>query len=161
MRILLPALTALALALPLGSAVAAPGHAAGEGHDEVTFGEPGDPSQPARLVPVTMRETDDGKMIFAPDSVTVQEGEQVRFKLTNRGQLEHEFVLGTPESLEEHAEMMAQMPEMEHADPNSARLDVGETGEVVWRFTEAGEVQFACLIPGHLESGMVGKVVVD
>ena len=30
----------------------------------------------------------------------------------------------------------------------------------VWRFTKTGEFEFACLIPGHLEAGMHGKIIV-
>ena len=29
---------------------------------------------------------------------------------------------------------------------------------MVWQFTQAGTVDFACTVPGHLEAGMVGKV---
>jgi uncharacterized cupredoxin-like copper-binding protein len=29
-----------------------------------------------------------------------------------------------------------------------------------WQFTRAGEFFYACLIPGHFEAGMVGKVTV-
>ena len=49
---------------------------------------------------------------------------------------------------------------MEHDEPNMAHVKPGATGEIVWQFTKAGEFQFACLIPGHFEAGMVGKVVV-
>jgi uncharacterized cupredoxin-like copper-binding protein len=34
------------------------------------------------------------------------------------------------------------------------------TGEVFWRFTRAGRFVFACLIPGHLEKGMIGSIIV-
>ena len=49
---------------------------------------------------------------------------------------------------------------MEHADANMAHVKPGAKGEIVWQFTKAGEYQFACLIPGHYEAGMIGKVVV-
>jgi uncharacterized cupredoxin-like copper-binding protein len=75
------------------------------------FGEPGDDKAPVRVVEVSMREGD-GKMLFAPDVVTVTKGEQIRFRLKNEGELEHEFVLGTPEEIAEHAEMMRTMPEL-------------------------------------------------
>ena len=39
-------------------------------------------------------------------------------------------------------------------------LKPGQRGGLVWQFGEAGTVDFACLIPGHLEAGMVGKVAV-
>jgi uncharacterized cupredoxin-like copper-binding protein len=34
------------------------------------------------------------------------------------------------------------------------------TDELVWRFSKEGRFVFACLIPGHLEKGMIGTVVV-
>ncbi len=70
------------------------------------------------------------------------------------------MVLGTTAELKEHAELMKRFPEMEHADANMAHVAPGASGDIVWQFTQAGEYQFACLIPGHYEAGMVGKVVV-
>jgi uncharacterized cupredoxin-like copper-binding protein len=31
---------------------------------------------------------------------------------------------------------------------------------MVWQFTKAGEFYYACLIPGHIEAGMIGKIKV-
>lgn len=123
------------------------------------FGEPGDDKAPVRVVEISMREGD-GKMLFAPDVVTVSKGEQVRFQLKNEGEVEHEFVLGTPEEIAEHAEMMRAMPDMKHADPNAKRLGPKASGEIIWKFTTTGAFDFACLIPGHMEAGMKGKIVV-
>lgn len=131
----------------------------GSGHASAA-GVPGDPATQARTMEISMREGD-GKMLFAPDVITVAKGEQVRFKLVNDGELEHEFVLGTKEEIEEHAEMMRAMPEMAHDDPNAVRLQPKATDNIVWKFTTAGEFEFACLIPGHREAGMVGKVIVE
>ena len=33
-------------------------------------------------------------------------------------------------------------------------------GEIVWKFNRAGTFEFACLIPGHFQAGMVGRVIV-
>jgi uncharacterized cupredoxin-like copper-binding protein len=123
------------------------------------FGEPGDVNAPARIVEISMREGD-GKMMFAPDVVTVAKGEQVRFHIKNEGDLDHEFVLGTAEGIKEHAEMMKSMPDMQHDDPNAKRLGPKTSGDIVWKFTNEGEFDFACLIPGHIDVGMKGKIVV-
>ena len=48
---------------------------------------------------------------------------------------------------------------MMHDDPNSVLLEPGKTGEVIWTFSEATEVGFACNVPGHRNAGMVGIVV--
>lgn len=152
---------ALAGALTLASAgaFAAPG-AAGHGHaDEYAFGREGDPSKPARVVEVTMLEGD-GTMLFEPPLVEVERGEQIRFVLANAGALDHEFVIGTVEENRKHAEMMMKFPEMEHDDPNSRRLHAEHHGDLLWQFTEAGDFEFACLIPGHLAAGMRGTIVV-
>lgn len=122
-------------------------------------GVPGDPNAPTRTIEIAMREGD-GKMLFAPNTIDVTVGEQVRFKLVNEGEVEHEFVLGTPQEITEHAEMMQAMPDMKHSDPNAARLQPKATSDIVWKFTSAGAFEFACLIPGHREVGMVGRVVV-
>jgi uncharacterized cupredoxin-like copper-binding protein len=36
----------------------------------------------------------------------------------------------------------------------------GKSGEMGWRFTKAGEFFYGCLVPGHFEAGMVGKIKV-
>jgi uncharacterized cupredoxin-like copper-binding protein len=100
-------------------------------------------------------------MRFLPDSIRVKRGETIRFIVRNTGKVKHEMVLGTIKELKEHAELMRKFPEMEHADPNQVSVDPGMTGELVWQFTTAGTFDFACLVPGHFESGMVGKVRVS
>jgi len=47
---------------------------------------------------------------------------------------------------------------MEHNDPNSALLEPGKSAEIVWHFAQAGELEFACNVPGHYAAGMVGKI---
>jgi uncharacterized cupredoxin-like copper-binding protein len=122
-------------------------------------GEPGNPKQSSRVIEITMHERD-GKMQFAPDRVEVRRNEQVRFVLKNDGALEHEFMLATVKENAAHGEMMAKMPDMRHEEPNGKRLDAKGKSEILWRFTKRGEFEFACLIPGHYQAGMVGKVVV-
>ncbi|MCW5746954.1 MAG: cupredoxin family protein [Alphaproteobacteria bacterium] len=157
-------LAALCAAVAITSAAfAGPGHNPGEGHshaEEAAYGVPGDPKKPARIVQITMRETDDGKMLFIPDKITVRKGEQIRFLLRNNGAVDHEIVLATLEENLKHAEEMKKNPDMEHDDPNAKRLGPKKTGEILWRFTKAGAFDFSCLIPGHRESGMFGNVIV-
>jgi uncharacterized cupredoxin-like copper-binding protein len=50
---------------------------------------------------------------------------------------------------------------MVHDDPNAAHVEPGKTASLIWKFTRVGEVPFACLIPGHMQGGMVGKVIVN
>lgn len=149
-----------ALALSPLAARAAPG-AAGHSHDSeaAAYGKPGDSKKSARTIEVSMREGD-GTMEFVPNRIEVKKGEQIRFALRNAGELEHEFVLGTVEENRKHAAAMEKNPDMEHADPNAERLAPKKAGELLWQFTKAGEFEFACLIPGHLQAGMKGTIVV-
>ncbi len=122
-------------------------------------GEPGDPAKPARIIQVTMTETD-GKMLFVPARIEIKKGDQVKFVLRNNGKLDHEFVLASTAENLEHAKNMKANPDMAHDDPNGKQLAPRKTGQIVWKFTKAGEFEYACLIPGHREAGMVGTIVV-
>jgi uncharacterized cupredoxin-like copper-binding protein len=99
-------------------------------------------------------------MTFDPAVITVRKGEQIRFVLFNEGSESHEFVLGTSAENSEHAELMKQFPHMTHDDPNAKRVDLFHEGQLLWKFTKTGEFEYACLIPGHYEAGMHGKIVV-
>jgi uncharacterized cupredoxin-like copper-binding protein len=145
---------------PTGAHLDAPGTAPHFHDEQQVYGQPADPKKAARVVRITMSETDDGEMIFAPNSVQARAGEQVRFKIRNAGQMEHEFVLATAEANQKHAIEMQKNPDMEHDDPNAVRLAPGRSGEIAWKFTNSGEFEFACLIPGHRESGMIGLAAV-
>lgn len=122
--------------------------------EDTAFGREGDPKRVARTIKVDMSDA----MRYSPGAVTIRRGETVRFVLHNSGDLLHEMVLGTPEALKEHAELMKKFPDMEHADPNMAHVKPGATGQIVWQFTRTGTFQFGCLQPGHFEAGMVGTV---
>lgn len=148
----------LAILLAVSPTLAAPG-AASHSHETFAVGEPGNPKKPARIVLVTMREGD-GRMMFVPDRLEIRRGEQIRFRLTNNGELDHEFVLATTAENVKHAEVMKKNPEMEHDDPNARRLKPKQKDEIVWRFTKAGTFEYGCLIPGHREAGMIGTIVV-
>lgn len=120
------------------------------------FGQQGDPGKVTRTIRIGMND----KMRFDPDSITVRKGETIRFAVANKGAVLHEMVLGTPSALREHAELMKKHPGMEHDEPSMTHVKPGATGDIVWQFTKGGEFQFACLIPGHFEAGMVGKMLV-
>jgi uncharacterized cupredoxin-like copper-binding protein len=121
-----------------------------------TFGHPGDPAKASRTIDVAM--SDD--MRFTPASFAVKRGETIRFVVRNRGEAEHEMVIGTERTLREHAKEMRAMPGMGHSDPNMVRVKPGGVGQLAWRFDHAGRVGIACLVPGHYEAGMKGEVFV-
>ena len=131
-------------------------HDGGGGHGGDAIGKAGNPKKISRTVEIVAGDN----MRYAPDRINVKEGETIRFVVKNTGKLKHEMVLGTRKELMEHAALMQKFPEMEHADANMLSLSPGKTGEIFWQFTNSGTVDFACLQPGHMEAGMVGKVAV-
>jgi uncharacterized cupredoxin-like copper-binding protein len=125
--------------------------------EQTAFGQEGDPKKVARTIRVDMTDA----MRFTPARVTVRRGQTVRFIAANKGQVLHEMVIGTPDELKRHAEEMKKFPEMEHDEAYMTHVKPGRSGEIVWQFTRAGRFQFACLVPGHFEAGMVGTVTVE
>ena len=131
------------------------GHVHSHGHgDADAIGVAGQAAKVTRTVSVDMTDA----MRFTPTSISAKQGETIRFTVKNSGQVKHEFVLGTQKELKEHYELMKKFPEMEHSDPNMVTVAAGKTGEVIWRFTKAGKIDFACLQPGHYDAGMKGAV---
>jgi len=120
------------------------------------FGIAADPRKAKRTIRIGM--TDD--LRFSPAAIDVRRGEVVRFVAANEGQVLHEMVLGTLKDLKAHAELMKKFPAMEHDEAHMAHVAPGTTGEIGWRFTRPGTFYFGCLVPGHFEAGMVGKITV-
>ncbi len=141
-------------ALAASTAFAGGNHAGG--HEPTTPGEPGIAANVTRTIQVDAADS----MAFTPANVVVKKGETVRFVITNSGKVPHEFSLGSEQELKEHYEVMKKFPGMEHEEANKISLKPGQKGEVIWRFTKAGVVHFACLHVGHYEAGMKGQVKV-
>jgi uncharacterized cupredoxin-like copper-binding protein len=124
--------------------------------EQKSWGIAGDANAAKRTLELKMSDS----MRFTPDRIQVKQGETVRLSIRNEGQVMHEFVIGTKKELDEHAALMMKFPGMEHSEPYMAHVAPGKTGEIVWTFNRAGEFDFACLIAGHYQGGMVGKVKV-
>lgn len=137
----------------LATAALASGKHAG-GHDDEAIGKPGVAAKVTRTVNVDMRDD----MKFHSSIFDVKQGETIRFIAKNSGKVKHEMVLGTAKDLKDHYEVMKKNPEMEHADANMVTVAPGKTGEIIWQFSKAGMVDFACLQPGHYDAGMKGLV---
>lgn len=167
---IVPALvSALGLALAVVAAGCGPGQqasspdaaagdemAGGHGDEAVDFGEPGEASESSRVIEIQMLDT----MRYDPMEIGANVGETVTFRVTNPAALAHEFLL------DYHDEQIAHETEMPAAggvmkdQPNGFMVQPGETKEIVWKFTKAGEVEYACHVLGHYPAGMVGKVTV-
>lgn len=144
-----------AAALVASVALAAGNHGGGH-HDESPIGQPGVMKNVTRTIEVDAADS----MRFTPSNLSVKKGETIRFVIKNSGKVPHEFSLGTEKELMEHYEVMKKFPNMEHEEANKISLKPGKQGEVIWRFTKAGVVNFACLHVGHYEAGMKGQVEV-
>ena len=171
-------LRSLSLLAVMLSAVVATAHAAGShGHGKnAATGQPGDPAKASRTIEVQMFDN-----YYEPESLSIKEGETVRFIIHNKGALVHEFNIATAEMHVAHQpEMMmmvqhgvlmgdridhdaakamqASMGHGMHEEPNSVLLEPGKSGEIVWTFPEHAELQFACNVPGHYDAGMQGDI---
>jgi uncharacterized cupredoxin-like copper-binding protein len=124
--------------------------------EQKDWGIAGDPKKVQRTIEIRMTDN----MRFAPKEIQVKLGETVRLVAVNAGKVLHEIVIGTPQELKAHAEMMKKHPGMEHDEPYMAHVDPGKKGDIVWTFNRAGSFEFACLIPGHFEAGMIGRITV-
>jgi plastocyanin len=97
---------------------------------------------------------------FMPNTLTVPSGQEITIRTTNNGAVAHDLMimkLGKDLSSHDHAGAEA------HANAfwEQEQLAAGETRESTFMApTEPGEYQIICGVAGHLEAGMVGKLVV-
>ncbi|MSQ72705.1 MAG: plastocyanin [Betaproteobacteria bacterium] len=124
--------------------------------EQQPWGVAGDAKAVRRTIEISMSDT----FRFSPDNIEVRRGETVRFVVKNGGKLMHEMVIGTRKALDEHAALMLKFPKMEHDEPYMAHVAPGKSVDLVWQFNRAGEFHIGCLVAGHFEAGMIGKVVV-
>lgn len=122
--------------------------------EQMDWGVAGNAKAARRTVTVQMLDT----MRFTPNVVDVRLNETLRFNVINRGKMLHEFVIGTKAENAKHAELMIKFPTMEHDAPYMAHVAPGQRGQIIWTFNRPGEFEFACLIAGHYQSGMVGAI---
>jgi len=163
------------LAAPTGATTArAAGTHEGGDNGPTDIGRSGTANDVSRTIEVRLQDN-----FFDPEDINVQSGETIRFVLINDGTFVHEFNIGTPEMHAAHQVEMAMMVEhgvlefdkinrqmmemdmgngqmMKHNDPNSMLLEPGDTAEIIWTFSGAIVLEFACNIPGHYDSGMAG-----
>lgn len=125
--------------------------------EQKDWGIAGDLKKVTRTIEIRMTDN----MRFTPKEIQVKLGETVRLVAVNAGKVLHEIVIGTPQELKAHAEMMKKHPGMAHDEPYMAHVDPGKRGTIVWTFNRAGTFEFACLIPGHFEAGMIGRITVQ
>jgi uncharacterized cupredoxin-like copper-binding protein len=176
-----------ALVLSAGAALSATALAAATekshgGAHGFAFGKPGTASEVTRTIEVIARDNE-----FEPAEISVKSGETIRFVIRNQGEFLHEFNIGKPEMHKQHQARMLEMMDhgmmmatginhdmmmkgasgghmmagMTHDDPNSVLVEPGETKEMIWTFAGAEGIEFACNVPGHYESGMMGPLKIE
>jgi|SRR5450830_11736 len=131
-------------------------HDAASAHGDDAIGRAGVAGKVTRIVKVDMNDN----MRFTPDKLQVKAGDTIKFVVSNSGKLKHEMVFGSAAQLQAHNAAMLKNPEMEHADDSQVSVAPGHSGELIWQFSQAGIVNFACLQPGHYDAGMKGSVTV-
>ena len=130
------------------------GHAHGENDSSAIVGKPGNPENVSRTIELQMTFKH-----FKPSRINVKKGETIKFVLKNVSEKKHEIMIGTMEELKEHAKAMRKNPDWVHVDPNQVAVEAGNTRELIWQFTEAGTIPFACPRHGHFRS-MRGEIKV-
>jgi uncharacterized cupredoxin-like copper-binding protein len=123
-------------------------------------GEPGDAAEVTRTIAIVIGDAD-----FAPAAIDVKQGDVIRFVLENRSSADHEFLLGDASTQAEHrAEMAKAMADghamHHHGGGGAITVKAGETQELIWKFTNAKNLEFGCNLPGHYEAGMKGIITV-
>jgi len=101
---------------------------------------PADGSSGGKTINVTATEFE-----FRPNKFEAKVGQKVTFKVTNKGTVEHNFVILSPDGSQELTKMTTQP---------------GETKTLEFTPTEAVTYAIDCNIAGHKEAGMVGELVV-
>ena len=94
---------------------------------------------------------------FSPNEYTVRAGEEITLNITHAGTMEHDFIVmkyGT-----DAGDMFDEADQ-----PNvywQMELQPGDSKTIVFSAPEQpGTYQVICGMPGHLQSGMVGKLIV-
>ena len=118
---------------------------------------------------------------YEPSKIKVKKGETVKFVVTNKGELVHEFNIATKKMHIKHQpemmmlvenevilsdkidkkkmmEMAKKNPSMLHSHSNSVLLSPGESADLIWKFTNSLKIEAACNVPGHYEAGMIAEI---
>ena len=143
------------------------------------IGQKGDPNKIDRVVNIKMYDN-----YYEPNVIKIKKGETIKFVVENLGDLVHEYNIGTKEMHIKHQPEMQKLIDHEillvdkidkvkmkkmskmdhslgHSHANSIMLEPKKTGEIIWKFTKDINLEMACNIPGHYETGMVGNFILN
>ncbi|WP_295624759.1 plastocyanin/azurin family copper-binding protein [uncultured Nitrosomonas sp.] len=122
---------------------------------ESDIGRPGDSDKVSRIIKLTQVDN-----MFLPAEIEVNEGETIQFVVKNGGNHKHEMLMGSMAELKKIVKMRRMYPDKEHSETQLLQLEPGEQKELIWQFTRAGIIDFACPLPGHFKK-MRGKIFVE
>lgn len=94
---------------------------------------------------------------FTPDRVRVRPGTTVRFVVENADPIGHELIVGDEDVHRRHENGTEPYHEPR---PGEVTVPATATAETTFAFPTAGEIVFACHIPGHFKYGMKGVIEV-
>jgi uncharacterized cupredoxin-like copper-binding protein len=117
-------------------------------------GQKGDSAKVARTIEINILDT----LRYDPNRIMVPQHEHVKFVLHNNSLVKQDWTLGRAVELREFAKQRVLDPEL--PINTLLTLEPNQTKEVIWEFTEAGNVAFASLQSGHYKVGLVGQVIV-
>jgi uncharacterized cupredoxin-like copper-binding protein len=91
---------------------------------------------------------------FEADRVTVEPGSTVRFLITNVDPIDHEFIIGPPETHDIHERGVPHF----HNGVGEVTVPAGATVMTTWTFGPSGspDVAYGCHLAGHWDYGMHG-----
>ena len=140
------------------------------------IGEKGKLSEVSRTIEIKMYDN-----YYEPKEIKIKKGETIKFIVHNYGELVHEFNIATKEMHIKHQPEMMKMVENEilfadridkkkmkemakkdhsmgHTHSNSVLLEPNQSAELIWKFSADTNLEAACNVPGHYESGMVANI---
>ena len=140
------------------------------------IGEKGKLSEVSRIIEIKMYDN-----YYEPKEIKIKKGETIKFIVHNYGELVHEFNIATKEMHIKHQPEMMKMVENEilfadridakkmkemakkdhsmgHTHSNSVLLEPNQSAELIWKFSADINLEAACNVPGHYESGMVANI---
>ena len=140
------------------------------------IGEKGKLSEVTRTIEIKMYDN-----YYEPKEIKIKKGETIKFIVHNYGELVHEFNIATKEMHIKHQPEMMKMVENEilladridkkkmkemakkdhsmgHSHSNSVLLEPNQSAELIWKFSTDINLEAACNVPGHYQSGMVANI---
>jgi uncharacterized cupredoxin-like copper-binding protein len=143
------------------------------------IGEKGKLSEVNRTLEIKMYDN-----YYEPSEIKVKKGETIKFIVYNYGEFVHEFNIATKEMHIKHQPEMMKMVEHEillpnkidkkkmkkmskidhsmgHSHSNSVLLEPNKVGEIIWKFSTNINLEVACNVPGHYETGMVADIKIN